>query len=84
MDPLSIVASSIAIVALRSIARKLPGRMHVLNNEVADLELVLNEVVEILKERNGSRLRETDKANIPSLLSLGLLLVEDSPVTGQL
>ncbi|KAJ5381152.1 ankyrin repeat containing protein [Penicillium cataractarum] len=81
MDPLSIIASSVAIAtlaaqtcrafaALRSKAKGLPGRMHALNNEVADLELVLNEVAAVFKERDSTLLIESETANIPRLLEL--------------
>ncbi|KAF3897021.1 hypothetical protein GTR04_0360 [Trichophyton interdigitale] len=50
MDPLSVTASIIAVgtvagkicsafTELRSLCRSLPGRLHALNNEVADLEI---------------------------------------------
>ncbi|PGG98599.1 hypothetical protein AJ80_09508 [Polytolypa hystricis UAMH7299] len=62
MDPLSITTSIIAIVSLagkvcsafatlRSICQNLPGRLHAVNNEVADLELVLLQVALLTKER---------------------------------
>ncbi|KAK8175049.1 ankyrin repeat-containing domain protein [Phyllosticta citrichinensis] len=56
MDPLSIAASAIAVATLakqicgafsemRSTSRSLPGRLHALNNEVADLEFAQRRVV---------------------------------------
>jgi hypothetical protein len=62
MDPLSLAASVItlaslaastcsAISELRSLCKGLPGRLHAVNNEVADLELVLTQVATLLKER---------------------------------
>lgn len=81
MDPLSIIASSIAVGTLAtqtcktlnalSVAIKgLPGRLHALNNEVVDLELVLSEVVAVFKGHDASILSESDKSNIPRLLRL--------------
>ena len=79
MDPLSIIASSIAIATLaaktcdafstlRGIAKTLPGRMHALNNEVADLELVLHEVATAFKERQDLLVGDHEKEKIPVLL----------------
>ncbi|KAK7521455.1 ankyrin repeat-containing domain protein [Phyllosticta citriasiana] len=62
MDPLSIAASAIAVATLakqicsafsemRSMSRSLPGRLHALNNEVADLELVLIELASLAQRR---------------------------------
>ncbi|KAK7529920.1 ankyrin repeat-containing domain protein [Phyllosticta citribraziliensis] len=62
MDPLSIAASAIAVATLakqicgafsemRSTSRSLPGRLHALNNEVADLELVLIELASLAQRR---------------------------------
>lgn len=62
MDPLSLAASVItvaslaastcsAIAELRSLCKGLPGRLHAVTNEVADLELVLTQVAALLKER---------------------------------
>ncbi|KAL6720093.1 hypothetical protein ACLMJK_002014 [Lecanora helva] len=77
MDPLSIAASVIAIATvagqvgkafaeLRKDCSELPGRLHALSNEVADIEFVLHQVAAVLKERNC--LSEDDKASIPTLL----------------
>ncbi|EFR04046.1 hypothetical protein MGYG_07052 [Nannizzia gypsea CBS 118893] len=62
MDPLSVTASIIAIgtvagkicsafTELRSLCRSLPGRLHALNNEVADLEIVLFELASLTERR---------------------------------
>ncbi|KAI9772906.1 MAG: hypothetical protein M1840_008788 [Geoglossum simile] len=62
MDPLSITASCIAVAALaaqtcsafaqlRSICKTLPGRLHAINNEVADIEVVCYQVAAVLDER---------------------------------
>src|ERR1700684_4606827 len=64
MDPLSITVSvlSLAVAAqttceslgkLRSIFKTLPGRLHALNNEVADLEIVVNELPTLFKTLPG-------------------------------
>ncbi|TGJ79061.1 hypothetical protein E0Z10_g9705 [Xylaria hypoxylon] len=62
MDPLSLAASIVAIVTLanavtaaisdlRSTCKSLPGRLHAVHNEVADLELVLFQLAELIKMR---------------------------------
>ena len=77
MDPLSVVASVIAIATvagqvgkafaeLRKDCSELPGRLHALSNEVADIEFVLHQVAVVLKERNC--LSDSDRASIPTLL----------------
>lgn len=76
---MSIISRSIAIATLatktceafstlRGIVKALPGKLHALNNEVADLELVLREVKTALKERQGLLVSQKDKANVPILL----------------
>jgi hypothetical protein len=62
MDPLSIIASSIAVATLaastceafsnlRALCKSFPGRLHALNNEVADIEIVLIQVAKVVEER---------------------------------
>ena len=62
MDPLSLAAGVIAVAGLaastyktiadlRSLCKGLPGRLHAVSNEVADLELVLKQVATLLEER---------------------------------
>ncbi|KAM7193002.1 Ankyrin repeat-containing domain protein [Rhypophila sp. PSN 637] len=62
MDPLSIAASAItlaglaastctAISDLRALCKGVPGRLHAVSNEVADLELVLTQVATLLQDR---------------------------------
>lgn len=62
MDPLSIAASAITVATLaastcrafaelRSLCKTLPGRLHALNNEVADIEVVLIQVATVFQER---------------------------------
>ncbi|KAF4556922.1 Ankyrin repeat-containing protein 36 [Elsinoe fawcettii] len=62
MDPLSVAASVVAVATLaaqvshafhklREDCVELPGRFYALANEVTDLELVLNELVEVVGER---------------------------------
>ncbi|KAL9101172.1 MAG: hypothetical protein Q9163_003550 [Psora crenata] len=64
MDPLSIIASVIAVAGvaaktgsaftdLRRLCKTLPGRLHALSNEVNDLELVLYQVAAVIKKRVG-------------------------------
>lgn len=77
MDPLSIAANVIAVASLaakvcaslselRSLCKRLPGRLHAVNNEVADLQLVLSQVALLLEER--ATLPESNYSAIPHLL----------------
>lgn len=77
MDPVSVTASVIAIATvaaqvttafaeLRKDSVELPGRLHALSNEVADIEFVLYQVAAVLQERNC--LSDDDKQSIPALL----------------
>ncbi|KGO77701.1 hypothetical protein PITC_010650 [Penicillium italicum] len=77
MDPLSVSASAIAIATLaaqtctalsdlRSLCQSLPGRLHAVNNEVADLDLVLFQVSLLLEDR--ASLPESKVSVIPHLL----------------
>lgn len=79
MDPLSLAASVIAVATvsaqvctalskLRSLCKSLPGRLHAINNEVADLELVLTQVATILKERGALLGSKQSIEAIPHLL----------------
>lgn len=78
MDPISIAASAItvatlaaktcsAVANLRSVCQSLPGRLHALNNEVADLELVLFQLASLIKERDC--LPESRPSTIPYILN---------------
>jgi enamine deaminase RidA (YjgF/YER057c/UK114 family) len=62
MDPLSVIASCIAVATiaqqtcqafteLRTLCKEIPGRLHALNNEVADIELVLLRVAKVAENR---------------------------------
>ncbi|KFY91368.1 hypothetical protein V498_05505 [Pseudogymnoascus sp. VKM F-4517 (FW-2822)] len=77
MDPLSIAAGAIAVATLaaqtcaafaelRSLCRSLPGRLHALNNEVSDLELVLYQLASLVEERVC--LPEGNQSTIPYYL----------------
>lgn len=77
MDPLSITASVIAIATLasqtcsafsdlRSLCESLPGRLHAVNNEVADLNLVLYEISVLVENR--ACFPESKLSAIPHLL----------------
>ena len=77
MDPLSMTAGIIAVATcaaqicsaltdLRSLCRSLPGRLHAMNNEVADLELVLLQVALLTEER--ATLPQSKQSAIPHLL----------------
>lgn len=94
MDPLSIAAGAIAVATLaaqicsafadlRSLCRSLPGRLHALNNEVADLELVLFQLVSLIEER--ACLPESKQSTIPHLLKQARIkLVEVKRIVEQL
>lgn len=77
MDPLSAVASVVAVATLaaqvttafaelRKDTAELPGRLHALSNEVADIKFVLYQVAAVVQERQ--RLSEIDQNSIPVLL----------------
>lgn len=77
MEPVSLIASIIGIVQfssqicssisdLRSLCKTLPGRIHAVSNEVADLELVLLRVNDLLGER--AALPESNYLAVPHLL----------------
>lgn len=77
MDPLSITASAIAVATLagqvctlfgelRLLYRSLPGRLAALNNEVADLQIVLYEIASLLEKR--AVLPESKHSPLPHLL----------------
>lgn len=62
MDPLSVAASVVAVAtfakqvsdafqALRQCSAELPGRVHALNNDVTDLEIVLHQVASVSHEQ---------------------------------
>ena len=79
MDPLSMTASLIAVATLaastgrafrelRALCKSLPGRLHALSNEVADIELVLYQVASVVEERAGDPILQDQQANIPQLL----------------
>ena len=79
MDPLSITASVIAVAGmaastgrtfqeLRSLCKTLPGRLHALSNEVADIELVLNQVAAVFRERGNDPVLQAHVSGIPTLV----------------
>src|SRR5947207_9001344 len=95
MDPLSVTASAIAVATiagqirtafadLRSICRILPGRVHALNNEVADLEIVLLELATLIKRR-AVLPADSEQLAIPHLLKqANIKLVELQSIVGRL
>ena len=79
MDPLSLAASVIAVATLaaqtcntfaklRGLHRAIPGRLHALNNEVVDIELVLHQVAALVRERELLPSIHREPANIQHLL----------------
>lgn len=77
MDPVSLTASAVALVAfatrvctaissLRSLCKTLPGRIHAVSNEVADFELVLLQLTALLESRR--QLPESKYSAMPHLL----------------
>jgi hypothetical protein len=78
MDPFSITASAVTVATLaastcrtfadlRALCKSLPGRLHALNNEVADIEVVLVQVATVFDERAYSIPGKHQQA-IPRLL----------------
>ncbi|KAF2105246.1 ankyrin repeat-containing domain protein [Lophiotrema nucula] len=64
MDPLSVTASAITVATvaantclafaqLRSFIKNLPGRVHALNNEVSDFQIVCFQLVNVLEEKQS-------------------------------
>ena len=79
MDPLSITASVVAVATfatnvclafseLRAEWTALPGRLHALNNEVADIKVVLYQVAAVIDERSCLRNPNGSQADITGLL----------------
>ena len=79
MDPLSVTASIIAILQLTSSATKafqdlrflcksLPGRLHALSNEVSDIDLVLQEVGSIAKDRSTDSIFRANNSSLEKIL----------------
>ena len=79
MDPLSITAAIVGIGAvatqtgnafknLRSLCKTLPGRLHALSNEVADLELILSELAALTGTRVSNSLGGEQQDLIQHLL----------------
>jgi hypothetical protein len=94
MDPLSISASVIAIATLaartcsalsdlRELCQSLPGRLHAVNNEVADLNLVLLELSSLIDGR--ACLPESELSAVPHILQqANKKLVEIKNIVDQL
>ena len=79
MDPLSLAASVITVATvatqtgnvflkLRGLHKAIPGRLHALNNEVVDIELVLHQVAVVVREREGLPAREREQGDLEHLL----------------
>lgn len=80
MDPLSITAAIVGIGAiatstgkafkdLRRFCKSLPGRLHALSNEVADLELILHEVATLTEKRAGDPALKENEVHLHHLLN---------------
>lgn len=80
MDPLSIATGIITLATLaastgaafkelRGLCRDLPGRLHALSNEVADIELVLHQVATVFEKRARDPTLKDQQAHIPHLLN---------------
>jgi hypothetical protein len=80
MDPLSFTASLIAVTTLvaqcsdafcklRDVCKTLPGRLHALNNEIADLHGVLNDVTALMYERDRNSIPQDEQTNIIRITS---------------
>ena len=52
---------------LRTVCKEVPGRVHALSNEVADLQVVLQQLTAVAEERR--QLTSDDQLHIPSLVS---------------
>ncbi|KAL8834483.1 MAG: hypothetical protein Q9170_003718 [Blastenia crenularia] len=88
MDPLSITASVIAVAGLaastgrafqdlRSLCKTLPGRLHALSNEVADIELVLYQVASVFEQRGKDPVLQEHALSIPKLVEGAELKLEE-------
>jgi hypothetical protein len=72
-----------ALADLRSLCQNLPGRLHAVNNEVADLKLVLIQVSLLVENR--ARFPESKLSAIPHhLYQADQKLVEIKDIVGQL
>lgn len=80
MDPLSLTASVIAVVQLcaatsklfvnlKEACRALPGRLSALESEVADLAAVLDDVANVIHERQLRSIPLDDQAQLKGLLT---------------
>lgn len=87
MDPISLTVNIVGIITfaskicsaisdLRSLCKTLPGRIHAVGNEVADLELVLLQVNALVKDR--ASLPESKYSTIPHLLKQARLKLNDT------
>ncbi|KAI9843806.1 MAG: hypothetical protein M1837_006066 [Sclerophora amabilis] len=88
MDPFSITASIITVATLaastgrafgdlRDLCKTLPGRLHALSNEVADIELVLHQVASVVEKRACNSILQDQHDNIPQLLKQGQAKLEE-------
>ena len=79
MDPLSITGTILAISSLaastnrafrelRALCKSLPGRLHALNNEVSDLELVIHEVELVVTKKAHNAAFQNQTLRIQHLL----------------
>ena len=79
MDPLSLTAGIIAIATvagqtckgfqkLRALHKYVPGRLHALNNEVVDIEVVLYQLAALVRERESLPTSQREQEDIGHLL----------------
>ncbi|KAL9631550.1 MAG: hypothetical protein Q9164_005828 [Protoblastenia rupestris] len=66
----------------RSLCRSLPGRMHASSNEIADIELVLQQVASVFKER-GASISEQDQQAVSRLLAQAESKLSELQVTAE-
>jgi hypothetical protein len=88
MDPLSLTASIVAVTTVavqvgKMLAKihddwdSLPGRIHALNNEVQDFNIVLHQVTIAVEERKLTRWDSHGESNLPTVLARGELVLLD-------
>ncbi|KAK6357237.1 hypothetical protein TWF718_001560 [Orbilia javanica] len=77
------VQTSNEFAELRGIWKQLPGRLDSLGNEVSDIETVLNDVSELIKERDAFLPLKEEAAFLKHLNSANNILVDVKKLVGQ-